>query len=300
MTNISTENFEFDLDFGLDPYVLPQFDLLVADGRITREFADQVIAARREAGLPMTPGELQPRPEPLVEALAWVKELGGPEIRASSQREGSVFIQDLKWHWWTYSTESTDLTAHFHKDGEHLGWIRLYAGSSNSCVHWAHYKIMDRKPGNECGNTDLLRVEASDKAADFHAALADALAWEFTQVSVAGHTWHRTSAKSWSVPSWDGSEMTVHMIDEFALGSGRTVSWVWESRPPRLKEFFDFLDIHCLRGFAATQEEAMTEASGVISKVLAAAHQLVGDVDAFEAGKAAGRAELKLEISRIN
>lgn len=44
----------------------------------------------------------------------------------------------------------------------------------------------------------------------------------------------------------------------------------------------------------------MTAASGVISKVLTAANQLVGDEDAFAAGKAAGRAELKAEISRLN
>lgn len=252
MTNVTTENFEIDLDFGLDPYVLPRFDLLVADGRITREFADQVIAARREAGLPMTPGELQARPEPLVEALAWVKELGGPEIRASSQGEGSVSIQDLKWHWWTCSTESTALTTHVHKDGEHLGWISLFAGTSNSCVQWAHYKILDRKPGKELGIEVLLGIKAKGNAADFYAALTDALAWEFTQVSVAGHTWYRTSDKSWSVPGWSGNEMAVRMIDEFSLSSGRAASWLWESSPTRLKEFLDLLAIHRLSGFAAS------------------------------------------------
>ncbi|MES2879166.1 MAG: hypothetical protein V4713_12150, partial [Pseudomonadota bacterium] len=64
-------------NFGLDPYVLPQFDLLVEDGAITKEYADQVIAERQAAGLPMTPGELKPRPFPLVEALHWVSENGG-------------------------------------------------------------------------------------------------------------------------------------------------------------------------------------------------------------------------------
>lgn len=300
MMNVTNEDFELDLNFGLDPHVLPQFDLLVADGRITREYADQVISARREAGLPMTPDELQPRPEPLVEALVWVKELGGPEIRASSQREGSVSIQDLEWRWWTYSTGNTDLTTHFHKNGEHQGWIRLHAGSSNSCVHWTHHKILDRKPGEQQGNDDILSVKAEGKASDIYAAMADALAWEFTQVSVAGHTWYQTSNKSWTVAVWDRSVMSVRMVDEFTLSTGRAVSWLWESGPTRLNEFFDSLDIPHLRGFAATHEEAMTEASSVFSKVLAAAHQLVGDVDAFTAGKAAGRAELKAEICRLD
>lgn len=301
MMNVINEDFENDLDFGLDPHVLPQFDLLVADGRITREYADQVIAARREAGLPMTPSELQPRPEPLVDALVWVKALGGPDIRASSQHNGSVLIQDLDWRWQTYSSEkSAELTAHFVHDGEHLGWISLYPGSSNSCVHWSHYKILDRKPGEESGKDVLLSVDAKGQSSDFFAALNDALAWDFVQVSAAGHNWYRTSDKSLSVPGWGGVEMTVRMVDEFTLRPGRTVSWIWDSSPSRLREFFALLNIHNLSGYAATQEDAMADASGVICKVLVAAHQLVGDGDAFAAGKAAGRAEFKAEISRLD
>jgi hypothetical protein len=60
------------------------------------------------------------------------------------------------------------------------------------------------------------------------------------------------------------------------------------------------MQIPQLNGYASSQEEAMVEASSAYSKVIAGAQKLVGDVDAFTAGKAAGRAELKLEISRLN
>ena len=300
MNNAANEDFEIDLSFGLDPYVLPQFELLVAEGKITPEYADQMIVARRQAGLPMTPSELQPRPEPLVDGLVWVKALGGPEIRASSQSNGSVLIQDLDWRWQTYSSGYTELTTHFVQDGKHLGWISLYPGSSNSCVHWSHYKILDRRPDEVRGNDVFLSVEANGQSSDFFAALNDALAWDFVQVSAAGQTWYRTSDKSLCVPGWGGAEMNVRMVDGFTLSSGLTASWIWESRPSRLSEFISLLGILNLSGYAATQEEAMADASGVIFKVLAAAHQLVGDVDAFAAGKAAGRAELKAEISRLD
>lgn len=295
------DRYSLEAGFGLDPYVLPQFDWLVSQGRITREFADAVIAQRRQAGLPMTPEELQPRPDPLVPSMAWVKEFGGPEIRSQSEQSGNVVFLGRKWSWRSYSQELPgDMTTHLNStDGEHAGWITLSFITSEKSVCWTHSKILDRRPGET--RCDLLTVSAHGTVESVEDAVAQALAWEFAQLQSNECTWYQTGQSRWVVPDWEtGTEMLVRAIPEHFEYRGRTVAWYWEARPVALLEFFDLMQINQLNGYASSQEEAMVEASSAYTKVIAGAQQLVGDVDAFAAGKAAGRAELKLEISRMS
>lgn len=301
MINVSNEDFELDLNFGLDPHVLPQFDLLVADGRITREYADQVISARREAGLPMTPEELQPRPDPLVPSMTWVKEFGGPEIRSQSDNSGDVVFQGREWHWNSYSSKHPgEMTTHLHTpDGLHAGWIKLEFITAAQSVCWTHSKILDHRP-REIGR-DVLTVSAAGTAASVEEAVTQALAWEFLQMHSDECTWFQAGQSTWVVPDWDrGTAMLVRPMREPFEYRGRTAAWYWESSPVALRAFLELMDLRQLQGYASSQEEAMVEASSAYTKVIAGAQQLIGDVDAFSAGKASGRAELKLEISRLN
>lgn len=114
-------------------------------------------------------------------------------------------------------------------------------------------------------------------------------------------TWFQAGQSTWVVPDWDrGTAMLVRpMRDPFEY-RGRTAAWYWESSPVALRAFLELMDLRQLQGYASSQEEAMVEATSAYTKVIAGAQQLVGDVDAFSAGKAAGRAELKVEISRLN
>lgn len=302
MTHVTNEDFELDLNFGLDPHVLPRFDLLVADGRITRDYADQVISARREAGLPMTPEELQPRPDPLVPSMTWVKEFGGPEIRSQSEQRGDVNFQGREWHWNSYSSQPPgEMTTHLHTpDGGHAGWINLQFITATPSVCWTHSKILDHRPRSDAGR-DVLTVSAQGTAASFEEAVKQALAWEFLQLHSNECTWYQTGQNTWVVPDWSKSTaMLVRPMREPFEYRGRTAAWYWESSPVALRAFLDLMQIHQLQGYASSQEEAMVEAISAYAKVIAGAQQLVGDVDAFSAGKAAGRAELKLEISRLN
>jgi hypothetical protein len=299
--DLDQDRYSLDAGFGLDPHVLPQFDWLVSQGRITREFADSVIAQRRQAGLPMTPEELQPRPDPLVPSMAWVKEFGGPEIRSQSEQRGNVFFLDRNWSWSSYSQElSGDMTTHLNTaDGEHAGWITLDFLKTNTSVRWARTQILDRRPRTEVSR-GLLTVSAHGTAASVEDAVAQALDWEFAQLHSNECTWYQAGESTWIVPDWEQTtEMLVRAMPEHFEYRGRTAVWYWESSPVSLRAFLNLMQIHQLSGYASSQEEAMVEASSAYTKVIAGAQQLVGDVDAFAAGKAAGRAELKLEISRL-
>lgn len=297
----TNELSELEAGFGLDPYALPRFDWLISQGRITRELADSVIEQRRRAGLPMTPEELQPRPDPLVPSMTWVKEFGGPEIRSQSDNRGDVVFQGREWHWNSYSSQHPgEMTTHLHTpDGGHAGWIKLQFITSTQSVYWTHSKILDHRP-REVGR-DVLTVSAEGTAASVEEAVTQALAWEFLQLHSNEYTWYQTGQNTWVVPDWSKSRaMLVRPVRKPFEYRGRTVAWYWESSPVALRAFLDLMQIHQLEGHASSQEEAMVEASSAYTKVIAGAQQLVGDVDAFSAGKAAGRAELKLEISRLN
>ncbi len=299
--DLNQDRYSLDVGFGLDPHVLPQFDWLVSQGRITREFADSVIEQRRQAGLPMTPEELQPRPDPLVPSMTWVKEFGGPEIRSQSEQSGNVFFLGRKWSWRSYSQELPgDMTTHLDTaDGEHAGWITLDFLKTNTSVRWARTQILDRRPRTEASR-GLLTVSAHGTAASVEEAVTQALAWEFAQHHSNECTWYQAGQSTWIVPDWEkNTEMLVRAMPEHFEYRGRTAVWYWESSPVALLAFLDLMQIHQLSGYASSQEEAMIEASSAYTKVIAGAQQLVGDVDAFAAGKAAGRAELKLEISRL-
>jgi hypothetical protein len=295
------DRYSIEAGFGLDPYVLPQFDWLVSQGRITRELADSVIEQRRQAGLPLTPEELQPRPDPLVPSMTWVKEFGGPEIRSQSEKRGDVVFQGREWHWNSYSSQHPgEITTHLHTpDGRHAGWIKLEFITSLQSVCWTHSKILDHRP-SEVGR-DVLTVSAQGTATSVEEAITQALAWEFAQLHSNECTWYQAGQSKWVVPDWDkGTAMLVRPMPEPFEYRGRTAAWYWESSPVALRAFLNLMQIHQLQGYASSQEEAMVEAGSAYAKVIAGAQQLVGDVDAFAAGKAAGRAELKLEISRLN
>jgi hypothetical protein len=293
---------DIDASFGLDPHVLPQFDLLVADGRITREFADKVIAERCAAGLPMTLSDLQPRPAPRIQALSWVADFGGPEICSDDHTQGTIEVAGLEWSWYIYThTSAAGLTCHLHdSEGKHTGWLELSQSYTKKDLIWKHTKILDRRPAVTAHQHDLKTVSTGGHSTNFYSAIEDVMGWVFQTKDFAGHVWYRTEKGRWAVPAWEyGNALEVFSLQDPIERDGRTQSCVWKSKPTCLHDFMQTVGIQDLSGFASCDEEGMTAAVGAVDKVIGAAKALVGDVDAFSAGKAAGRAEMKLEISRL-
>lgn len=296
---MNDENFlSIDINFGLDPHVLPRFDLLVAEGKITREFADKVIEARKTAGLPMSPSELKLRPEPLVEGLTWVSEFGGPEIRSDSEK-GTIAIDDVEWRYWAHSPHyPSELTHHLLDDaGNHTGWITIRKQSES--VYWEHTKVLERKPSLKSGTNVLKTVRTFDSESNIHSAITKAINNEFTTKDYGNYVWYKTDKDRWEVPGWSCTEYSVKKLATPISRDEHTFFYHWEAAPEHLSHFMNTVGISALSGFAASKEEAMSEALEAGVKVIGAAKALVGDLDSFEAGKAAGRSELKLEISRL-
>jgi hypothetical protein len=261
-------------DFGLDPHVLPQFELLVADGRITQEYADQVIAERRAAGLPMNPAELQPRPEPLVEALTWVAEFGGPEIRSIYITDGEISYRAMPWRWRTGSSGYCSFTSHFHGiNNEHTGWLSLdkhYKGG----ITWSYTKILSSSPRTDKAGDDLVTITASAECPSVDEAIDMALDWEFDAVTLGnGDTLYRTGIKTWKsiginpVEIKDQSELRADM------------PWYWTCASEVIKPLQACTAFSSLEGAEPTREQAIERATSAVDRVIAVCRFIVAKHD---------------------
>jgi len=283
--------------FGLDPYVLPQFDLLVADGKITREFADQVIAERRAAGYAMTPAELQPRPVPVDPKFEWLSRAGGPTIRESDEH---VTLGDRVWRLDRY-TSSNDgrLNVHVRNAPRHC-WYTLEKSSypaGSAEVRWKVTQIIWSDPVAEESGTKVF-VDASSTAKSVDDAIKDAFAFPLEPEMRNGMEWY-DGGKGEFVAAVDGDKVTIQDMRKPEHMLSEDHQWLWKRRAESIQELTDCLGIYEVSGWAATREKAESDAVQVIDKVKAVAARLVGDVDSFEAGRLAGRAELKAEIAGL-
>lgn len=292
------EDLTLDPHFGLDRYVLPQFDLLVADGRITREFADLVIAERKALGYPMTPDELEVRPGKIVEGMAWVSEHGGPEITAYGDTDGKVQIGDNEWRWSVYGGFRGDLTAHMYgADGEHQGWCTLSKGEAGQ-VRWSRHLIVQSRPAatpQVAGANENRMVMASGVGSSVGEAIAASLGWDFSPQYHHGYTWYRTSSENLAVATFDEQieiQKTSYPFDG--------LDWIWTYSSAELAPLLDVIGQGSqVKGWAASQDAAVSAAAGASERVKGAAVLLTGDKSAFELGRAAGRAELLNQIASL-
>lgn len=286
--------------FGLDPHVLPQFDLLVEDGMISREYADQVIAEREAAGLPMTPGELRPRPAPLVDDFAWVAAFGGPEI-CSHHSNGEIAIDDLVWRWRAFggvSARYNSISHHFRDtDGKHLGWMSISKEDAGNSICWDRTLIIDCRPGDD-GQDELQTVSSRGSASNIAAAISACQSWNFQPIEIGGFTWYKTADSEFKVSTADDS-MRVYLFE--GNSAGEVGRWRWCRKSKKLGSLLDIVGDREISGWAADKDQAIAEAIGVVDRVIGAAIALAGqqDQDAYEAGRLAGRAELKCEIAGL-
>jgi hypothetical protein len=266
-----------EADFGMDPHILPQFELLVAEGKITQEYADQVIAARRELGFAMSPGELKPRPLPLVTALTWVSKFGGPEIRALT-KEGLVEIEGREWSWYDRQY-NPNLTLHLRAaNGEHLGWIHLSLHASNAggseAILWARTHIVSRSPNPDKNAREVFETwGATGIANSVSQAIADATNWDFDpQIVAPGITLVRTGDQKWNAVGAVEIEVTHTPWHAEA-------NWKWSCRSELLKPIFEVTSGYELSGFQATRQLAVAMAVTAIQRLSVACRIFVANLE---------------------
>lgn len=235
---------------------------------------------------------------PILPQLAWVHEAGGPEIR-SHEDCGDVVLEGIKFRWYLYGSLDLDLAHHLHDErGNHVGWISLERASGmKEGVKWRHYKAISRTPREDIPGLDnLVTIAAEGIEITFEAAVKIALEWDFKPEEKEGYTWYRIGANKWEAETLDGS-LSVKMDDEIKSDPDHG-QWFWHRRSERLSPLFALVHGY-LMGRSTTRENAMQAAIDIVDRVLLCGGQLDIDHDAFQAGKAAGRAELLEEISKL-
>lgn len=269
-----------DSSFWFSPYSIPQYELLVKQGRVSPEDAERFKADREAMGLPMRFAELKPRPHP---AFEWLVRAGGPIVSHDGER---VDLDGEDWSarvWSTLPDGPGELT--HHKAGGGYDVRKLTRPTAGDGVAWeATYKVAEN-----------VYARVGGKEADFHAARAAARAMNFVPQPLGGGLeWFANSkpGEGW-VASVDGQPLELS-----CWTSAPERQWQWRlgladgSPAQRMARLFgDF----CLRGSASSMEEAISAALGAPAQLKTLAAELLGD-ESFEAGRLAGRAELKALI----
>lgn len=280
-----------DPQFWFDRYSIPQYDLLVTQGVVTREQADEYRQQRAAEGLPMTFDELEPRPEPVLENFLWLLEVDGPAIdhdRQTIDVDGQEwYARDVGSHGYLYSHIQTS---------EPDGWHGLDLHKASAALPTDPVKV--RWEASFRVAKDVF-ASVSGVADTFAAAAAQAKAVDFAPEVWNGHLLY---------PNDNGDGGKILVLDDGSKLSVRPSAtqgdfywerWLPESSPfaPLLKPLGRFYGN--LSGSASTRDEALAAGISVLATVWECAVQLVGNADAFEAGKAAGRAELKSAIAAL-
>jgi hypothetical protein len=274
-----------DSSFWFDPHTIPQYDLLVRDGRITAQEAQQLRADRAAAGLPMTFAELQPRPHP---AFAWVAATGGPVVTQEQER---VNIDGHVWTAWAWDVGR----------GQHeaRGELQLH----NAAAEYDARKLSKAPPPN-----DGVAWEATYQVAegvyarlrgtepDFARAHAAVCAVDFSPQHLGGGLdWFTHGGTDGWIAAWEGQALEVRKVDYTIDPASQ---WRWEislAESSPLKALAKMFGGYQLQGFAASIDAAIADALGAPTRAQVLAAQLLAD-DRFEAGRQAGRAELKALI----
>lgn len=275
-----------DLSFWFDPYSIPRYNWLVAEGLVTQELADQYRDDRHARGLPMTFADLKARPAPEFE---WLASAGGPVVTCTGE------VIDLDGEHWATSCYSTTGQLSFYPPALNAGdgfcSVEISAGRHDyGAVRWnTSYKVP---------NGDLVYARCYDFASTFSEALAAAREQVFNQVIIAGIAGYPAGQKGgdWVAAGPGGQELSVRYIEY-----GDEPRWLWEFNLAEgsvawriAREFGE----HRFQGSAGTRDDAVVAALAATERLLSLAGELVGG-DTFVAGVAAGRAALKSEIANL-
>lgn len=270
--------------FWFDPFAIPQYELLVKEGHISQELADQYQQQRLEMGLPMTFEEMEARPAPEFE---WLRTAGGPAVAGHND---VVILDGEHWTGQCYSGMGK-LT--YHPPMENGGYLSYEISKPYSdkegVVRWeASFKV-----------SDGIYARSLGFAATFGDALAAVRQQVFTPEVMADLKWFpcgRDGKTSWVAAGPDGEEIELRKLD---LDPDR--QWFWEyglAENSTLRRLACLFDGTALKGWAGTRELAITQALAAHDQARMLAGELVGG-DSFAAGVAAGRADLKAAIAKL-
>ncbi len=280
-----------DSDFWYDPHTIPQYDLLVRDGRVTQEEADTHRRGRAEMGLPMTFEDLKPRPHP---RFAWLLAAGGPSITGDGDR---IDIDGRQWRASAWANDDRPGTlSHYDKLDEKDGYLHRELSKPHEAKEGVRWNASYKLPARE---NAYARVYG--QAVTFNDAVAQVLAVDFhAGQSWGGATWYPNEHSGWIAVVDDNTLTAAHHPWVKDVGQ----QWRWEVRPPEgtiLRRIADLFSDFRLAGNAASQEEAASAALAAPAQLRVLAAELLG-LNAgteYERGRQAGRAEVKARISAL-
>lgn len=271
--------------FWTDPFSIPQYELLVQEGHITQEQADEYRSLRQDLGLPMTFEELKVRPSPEFE---WLLAIGGPSVARNKE---VVDLDGESWEGRSYTGQSGVLT--YYPPVEKDGFLSYEIREPYSGKEGAHWEATFKVPH---GNRVYAR--STGHAATFAEALAKVRQQTFQPESIAGvlgYPCGLNGNQSWVAagPDGEGVSLLPHGSPE--------LPWRWEYDLPERSVLWRLARMFMessFKGLAATREEAITDALNAANQARILAAELLGD-ESFAAGVAAGRAEIKAAIAKL-
>lgn len=278
-------------DFWFDPYAIPQYDLLVKEGRITQAEADEYRTLREEAGLPMTFADLEPRPEPVLPAFEWVAKAGGPKI----SRMEPIDIGGFKWETRDYGNgdNSGRLQCYRASDKTSYRSIEVTLYHDNQAIRWEDtIEVGKGVYARHWGTADdfeaVLAIVASNPEQD---AVLEIMGMRFYPNGQQGKD-------SFIAVDPDGQALAVR---HFLLHEDAELNWIWERSLVPNTALFRIAMLFgqtAFRGEAKTLEQAIADSLTASDNLLLLAGELIGD-DAFAAGVRAGKAELKAQVAAL-
>ncbi len=234
-----------------------------------------------------------------VPQLAWLTECGGPVVAAKEGgNSGEIQINGVVFTWFTLPSwdGNRDLSHHLENGGDDAGWISLSPGHGNK-INWSRYKILEER-GTTTGKNESLTLHAGGCCSCLHDAVNEALAWKFEKQERAGFSWHMCADETWNARQW-GDSLGVRKVDRENSGG---MTWLWSRRPQNIKQLMELMSSYELSGWAETCEQAMLDAAQSVNKVLDQCRVLTltqADLDKYQEGKKAGRAELLADINTL-
>lgn len=274
-----------DSDFWYDPFTIPQYDRLVEDGAVSLEEADTHRRGREEMGLAMTFDALPPRPHKKFE---WLYAAGGPAVPtadyyAAFEHVGLEWRVDAIGDFGTlnHSVSSGDEAYHV------LKVSKSHSTREGEAVRWEVQKKI----------ADGIYARMSGFEGDAPAAFATVMAASMAPEHFLGLDWfphfHGVSGTG-VIAVYEGEELTLAKWNTGA-------EWRWSlsladgSVTRRMAAMFGNYQ---LSGEAESREGAAQAGMAAKNQLMLLCAELIGD-DSFEAGRQAGRSELRAQIAAL-
>ncbi len=283
--------------------VIPQYELLVEQGKVSREEAERSRALRAAMGLPMTIAELdailQKQGSEIHPAVTWLHEVGGPAVSRHEfdSTDSAILGFEIKVAGATWRVDTWKVLRGY---SQHA-WISRRREVLGGREHTELGPPADGKPGLYWSVTltgeGLPYVLRNGRAEGLAQALTAIEGVDFTPQTIGGMTLYRGADDEarW-VAVYEGDQVEFHSTSE---GPWRWTREIGEEKPSLMK-MARLFGGYQLRGEAGSLEAAVADSAGALQALdQLAAERLVAGDEQFRAGFAAGRAALKGEIADL-